>query len=362
MFNDQDNFTISANSGNDSIVNSGSNVSIYDYSGNDTICIVPNGTVYAQNVSIDAGAGDDLIINEFTGADYLTGTADSNAHPKTYLFGAGYGNDTIYFFGANDSIFCKDNTYYLGSFIDGADDKDIILNFSNNANATRPTSTILLKGCANAQHSNTFNIVNYGETSVTVYHAVTCIIGTADTDETFTNSYNYASIYADSGNDTISNSGDYVTIIGGVGNDSIVNSGSNVYISGGYGSNTISLGGSAANCTVSGGGHSSQYDLIYNNGAGNYFLFYDFGGISTIQGFNTANDVIVVASNDDFISSTVDGNDATLKIRDSSNTTKVILPGISSGTVKIKSKDNQYAGLITIGAADTVCVSLLGGE
>ena len=190
----------------------------------------------------------------------------------------------------------------------------------------------------------------------------------------FSNSGSYASIhcgYIGSNTITVSNTGDFVSI-NGSGNNSINNSGNYVNISpstnssinnigdfaliNSRGNQTVSLCGGAANCSVQ-ATVSDTSDLIYNNDKGNSFIFSHFNGNHTVQGFNTGNDIITVNSTSTSISSAVVDSDTTLYLKYSSYTTTILLPGISSGTVKVKSSDNQYAGLITIGSADTVLVS-----
>ena len=76
--NDIDNTIISGTNEDDSLGNGNSNVTIYGYEGNDTIYSVSrtissqgvNTSVARDNVSIDAGLGDDYI--QYSGGNYLS--------------------------------------------------------------------------------------------------------------------------------------------------------------------------------------------------------------------------------------------------------------------------------------------------
>lgn len=92
-----------------------------------------------------------------------------------------------------------------------------------------------------------------------------------------------------------------------------------------------------------------------DGGAENIFFFVSNSaeGSNTIQGCNQSN-YIIKTFNNPSISSAIDGSDATITLAQGSNITNVLLPEVSSGTVKIN--ENK---LLTLGTGDTVLISAL---
>ena len=227
--NNQDYNTLLAGSAyNDSILNTGSNVTIDALAGNDTI------QNRGSNVQIYAGAGNDSI-DSWT--NYVT-------------VDAGAGNDSIW------------NSGYYVSINAGEDDDYIYDSYCYNStiNAGTGNDTVSLAGSG----------YSYSTLNAKIYAG-----DGADFIYTSSNK-NYITIDAGAGNDTIQNYGSYVTITPGAGNDTVYIANSSGYgknilykYSAGDGNDTITGLDSNDTLQISGSSYTtttSGYDLVFNVG------------------------------------------------------------------------------------------------
>ncbi|MBO4401808.1 MAG: VWA domain-containing protein [Selenomonadaceae bacterium] len=257
--------TIDAGDGDNYISNLGDSVNINSGDGNDSIynglteiidadgithSLLPNITSISsgagndyirndsgENVTINAGAGDDSII--------LWDIVDSVTTTSVLIYKEGDGNDTV-------SIASSSAQYTLQV---ESESTPTSVNSGDNLVVQVGTGSITFLGQAN----HTLNIVDPdgtpitlgGDTNTTVATGVTLANATPDilfegseytdslrNDSTATN----VTIRSYGDSDTIVNYADSVTVDTGDGDDLISNNGSNVYITTGDGSDTISIG------------------------------------------------------------------------------------------------------------------------
>ncbi len=254
--NIEDDRIIDGSSSADSICNSGNGVSIYAYSGDDTIY-----NQYSDDAYIEAGKGNDSIENYNTSnvTIYAGEGNDSiyNHVANNVTINAGAGADTIYNTCDNVSI-------------DGGAGKDSIYSYFSSEGTT-------YGGAGN----DTIQVYNYdgGEDFID---------GGADADYISVGGYYtsydyYNTINGGAGNDTIYNSTNVSTLNGGDGNDSLYSGGNSISASGGAGDDLISLGSDNEENTISGGAGNDT--IILQNQ--NHLVQYASGdGNDIIEGFN----------------------------------------------------------------------------
>ena len=359
---------IYGDSGNDSIKNVASDVSIWGGHDNDTIWSLKTDTItparnsilgglgddfiYVQdkNSTIYGGAGNDSLITDETknllyggsGDDYIFLVEDANsntvsgdlgndlilidsaAKKNKFRYSTGDGNDTISGFNANDSLIIdgKYSTTKSGSDIKvkigtgsilllGAADKKIYIN-GNVYNGTPDTSgtfTPIEIPYLSAPKSPLINGTSGNDTIENSRSNV--LINAGKGDDSIVNYYSDSvSIKAGDGNDSIDNSGNSVTIYGGEGNDQIENDGANVTINAGTGDDSIYNSWGESVTINAGTGDDSIYNswgesVTINAGAGDDSIHNYRGGSVTIDA-GAGNDSIY---NDwaDFV--TINGDD-----------------------------------------------------
>ena len=255
--NSGNNVTINAGAGNDTIVNflktyggTGNYALINTGDGKDNISI--SGSYY---VTVNGGADNDTINDNGGYKSYYNGGAGNDLisiksiHWDFTLEG-GKGNDTI--------ISNNKNTLYKYAAGDG---NDVIQGFN-------ATSTLSISGGSYSTTKSGNNIiVTVGSSKVTLTNAASLssvhIIG--DSPVNINNSKSKTTLTGTAYNDTIKNTASNVTINGGAGNDSLHSErASNVLINGDNGDDTLgTFYVSSTNVTLNGGNGN---DYIYNNG------------------------------------------------------------------------------------------------
>ncbi len=244
--------TVDAAAGNDTIVVSGNDSSVYGNAGNDVLSVEDEAT----NVTLEGGKGNDTLI--------------SNGNGNIIVYKTGDGKDTIVGFGENDLI--KVEGTISKSVQSGA---NVLVTVGNSSNVI----TIKDINISNLSYEDGYikNVPVVGFTQNADNVTLTAEAFTADALE---------------GNDTVTNFGDSSSIYGNVGADVLINSGKNVYLSGDEGNDKISLAGSdATGVTVEGG---EGKDTIYSNNAGNIIIYNVGDGDDIIDGFGDQ-DIIQVA-------------------------------------------------------------------
>ncbi len=298
-----DGFSVDGMTGNDSIENQGaSNVTIYGGYGNDTIHLLAgeSGTKYGEGVIIDGGYGNDLIIGESmtSGGKQVV---DDSINARTYLFGAYEGFDSIYFFGENDSIQLKENTYVISASVQGnPGSQDVVLNIANTRDAYSPTGTITLKDFIKeeADKDTPINIVNHDGTRYNgkTFSVPKYVMGTSSNDSLLSNNNDEYIIYALSGDDSIYNTGSSVSIQAGTGNDTIYVQGfdnnatygaaGDVSIDAGSGNDKVYLVGEASGSFVS-LGYGNDSVFVVNDDITQTYSFGSNDGVNYIFNFQS---------------------------------------------------------------------------
>ena len=362
IFNRNANSLVSGTSGNDYIINGGSNVTINAGRGNDTIELSAGGEVirYADgdgndtitgvnsntrlvitgaaystqrsgsNTLVKVGNGQ-MLVRNYTGALNITGTLDG---------GGSEGDNTI------DNS--KSNTV-----ISGSDEADTISNSGSHVtiNAGKGADYIVNNDGANV-------IINGGDEGDLIH------VEFAE----------YASINGDKGDDIIYGTNNYTTTNGGDGNDSVIGDHWRSVVNGGSGNDYISLsgywydtidGGAGADTVMSGGSYSSL-----NGGAGDDYISISGSAITvrggagndTINARNSSGgnlyqynagdgaDVIYGYSNEDTISIT--GGAYALTTLDNDNDAYI---NVSGSTIVLKSAKGKTININpSTSSADTV--------
>ena len=221
----------------------------YITNGNDTI----NGT--SGNDYIDGLNGNDVIYGN-DGDDTLVGNAGNDRliggnGNDTYIFNAGWGNDTIDNSSNDDPSSCED-TIQFGSDVSVDDivikrqENDLILSTKDGSNTLRVFSYFVEAGATN----NTIKYIKFAD-------------GTTWTYEDVRLAWNQNPVSVDGGV-TLEGDDDDNSLSGGSGNDILIGNGGNDNISAGSGNDTI-LAGSGDDYIDGGSGNDSYY---YNYGDG----------------------------------------------------------------------------------------------
>ncbi len=281
--------------GIDSIVNTGSDVTIGAGDGNDTI------VNFGANANINAGDDDDVIFN--FGADMtLEGgkgndTFVSGAPAEVFRFGANDGVDVIYNISADDTIQLTSGSI-TESIVSG---DDVIVAVGENAsinlkhaadvnfNIIDPNGAPITveptgKYIVNREDDQTLVGTEYDDT-IENYSGHRVVISAGDENDIVRNTDGRnALIELGAGDDFLNNSsGDYATISAGDGNDSINNSdGYWTTIDGGAGNDFIVLNDSEEVTVRAGLGNDT---VVNRGGTNNIYEYADGDGNDVIDGF-----------------------------------------------------------------------------
>ncbi len=260
--NSASNTIVTGTSGNDTIYNSPSQVTINAGAGDDSIYSrnyafmngdAGNDTITANyGGSINGGAGNDLInfngyrgaVNGGTGNDTVISTATKGV---LYRYASGDGDDVIFGFNSNDTLQITEGTYQ--TLISG---DDFIVKVGN--------SSIVLKDVA----ADAWAKVRIVSSSGTFVWNDWSVMNGTDGNDTLKNVQPNTTVNGNAGNDSITNYGDSVTVNGNAGNDSITNYGDSVTVDGGAGDDKITLRGGALNKVYAGAGNDYIYDNYSN--------------------------------------------------------------------------------------------------
>ena len=316
------------------------------------------GTAYDDSIS---NSGSNVTINGGTGDDRIS--LSSSTADNVIQYASGDGDDTIYGFGADDTISISGSAYSSTASGD-----DIILTVGDDS--------VFVKDSANLSALNIVGTLSGGTSSTgggtSSTTAITLANATDDTlitgskyDDSITNSGDYVTIDGAAGNDYIYNEGGTnVSINGGKGDDDIINSGSNVTLSGDDGADYISNEG-GTNVSISGG---KGDDYIINSGSNvtlsgddgaDYIYNKDGTNVSISAGsgddniINTSSDVSISAGyGDDNIintgtSVTIDAGTGADKIGNTGNNVS-----ISGGTGNDEITNTGTSVTIDAGAGD----------
>ena len=252
-------------------------------SGNDTL------TNFKSNVTINALAGNDSI---------LTGGANVSVN-------SGTGNDTVTNYGLNATINLdsgNNRVYnYEKSKIIGGTDADEIYNYGASVSAD---------GGADDDY-----IYNYGSYAT--------ILGGAGKDSIYNSNGSYSTINAGVGDDSIYNNSSQVTIDGGEGNDTILRGNADYNsINGGAGNDYVSLFGSTNwgwGTTVRGGmGNDTINNVIASSNYGNIYQYTAGDGNDLIQGLRAIDTIQIGNGTSDTFSSVTSDNDVILTVSNGS--------------------------------------------
>ena len=306
IFNSGSSVSISGGADNDTISNTGSSSTIFSGAGNDSIYN------YASYVTIDAGAGDDTIYGYYSYSSKIYGGA---GHDSIYSSGnyatidGGDGNDTISsydYYGSvsggagNDSISVGENygtinggtgddtisasgTYgKLFQYAQG-DGNDLITGFTSN------DTLQITSGEYTTQKSGADLIISVGNGKITLKDAARPYskVQILKPDHTLDIINSWSEMKGTGSADTLDNVAHRVTVSGNGGADSISNSGTNVLISGGDGNDTVTNNGGYS--TILGGaGNDSIYNsassVVVDGGDGNDTIYSSYNYYGKISG------------------------------------------------------------------------------
>ncbi|MBO4400817.1 MAG: hypothetical protein J5809_03115 [Selenomonadaceae bacterium] len=284
-------YPMSLTSGADSFTVSDDDATVYALGGKDTI------TNQGSFSYISGGAGNDILIN---GGEEVTLSGDagndtiySNGMSNLIQYGTGDGKDFIIGFSDTDSIEITSGAI-RSSVQSGA---NVIIYVG-----TGTSNAITLKDISLNNLSLEDSVITFREGAVPVILTAKNDSYTNAEDEatidalagndTLSNSGSYVSISGNTGNDKITNTGNLVTLEGGAGNDTIITNGDTALIDGGAGTDKISLGADAGNVTINAG---ADNDTIYSNGSGNVIQFGSGDGKDTVFGFSGEDSIQITA-------------------------------------------------------------------
>ena len=377
LTNDRDEYTISADKGNDSINTSGNKVSVDAGVGNDVITIASgenitvtagnnNDTVYvnygSNNAYIDGGDGKDVIVigDNVTGVSVEGGVGDDliigNNAENVYYYNNGDGKDSIYGFTEDDKIVLGAGlTIYS---VSGNDDNNVKAEVTDNglvfsiyqtvaSGSYTEVGKLTLKGERNngsaegSTVASAYGVVTGGinfniNGSDVTYKIPNRKVVTAANNNVLANSDSNYLITGTSNADTITNTANSVTIDAREGNDTIKTSGNNTSINAGVGNDTVEIDASAENVTVASGAGN---DLIISNGKGGNVYRYT-GGKDTIYGFSTDDTLIIDPNNTTSYTPEVTADGLLIKVKNSASNS-ILLKG--AGTVAGSTNASDYA-------------------
>ncbi|MBE8955542.1 MAG: alpha/beta fold hydrolase, partial [Quinella sp. 2Q5] len=256
------------------------------------------GTKYNDTI---ANSGDNVTINTAAGDDYISLSGASNVIDYT----SGDGSDIVAGLSSTDTVSISGSTYT--TLTSGS---DVIISVGE--------GSITLQGAADLETLNIIgtydtqpvdggvNIVN--ETSNTV------ITGTANND-TIINRASSVTAQALAGNDSIHNNGNSVTIDAGAGSDTINNYGDNVLIDVGAGNDSVMNHGEGV--SISGGkGNDNLFSSTEN---GTVFRYAAGDGFDIVRNFDSK-DTLLIADSD--FTTTKIGDDIVVTVGEGSITVR----------------------------------------
>ena len=284
--NSQPNKTLTGTSAADYFDNSGSIVKIYGYGGNDTV----DNT--GSNVTIAAGEGDNSIRSFFGSNVSITAGKGNDYVINDYTDGSTTDNVKIFVGDGNNTVFSSYKSSYV-TIVSGKG-KDSVENYSNNA-----------KISVGAGNDSVWNGYDY---SYGGGDSVSAVLGAGDD---YFKDYYGDTVRADGGegNDTLSNDhGENVTLSGGTGNDYVYDYKSQyASISGGTGDDTIYNDHSDYSTITGGVGDDFISFGNYPETAHFTTVQYTYGdGDDTVIGFNS-DDTLQITTNKKY--STVSSGD-----------------------------------------------------
>lgn len=350
-----DKVTMKGGSGNDSITNSGANVSINAGAGDDEV------SNYYNKVTILGGSGDDTLYNEGTKVSIYGGKGDdgltnSGSAKSTLNGGAGKdtlanngGNSVVLIGGSGNDIFSNEIFAFIdkgftkskklsagkepsnGALIASSDGKLYSVKFSAGKNVSISggdgKDTITNNGGTNATiygDAGNDKITNYGyaaeiyggDGNDIITNGVLTRVTSNDTlfasgynsqihggagKDKITNEADSVIIYGEDDSDTIKNSGDKVTIDSGIGNDYVKNEGGSCAISLGSGNDTVS--NVATKVFIDGG---TGNDSISNSSNGEEVTLSGGYGKDTIDNYGSKSLIRGMSGNDSIYSSGIE--------------------------------------------------------
>ena len=323
----------------DTLTNENDGYLVDALAGNDIISLVGG-----ENVTVNAGAGNDTIYAATSG--------------NIYTYSSGDGRDVIFGFGEGDTLQITKGAV-KSTLLSG---KDFVLNVGSGSITLKDVTggtefTLLDENGAGSQiiipslrelttkaddyqnDEEEFEIYALGgNDSIDNFAYSATIYGGADNDNLY-NAGETSAILGEAGNDSIENFAQDSTINGGAGNDYIYSEGNDALILGGAGNDTVENFGDYATITAGAGN-----DTIYNDGANTLYRYGTGDGKDLIVGF-TENDTLEITS-------------GTIKST-SSRGTDVVLnvgSGAITGTARSDSLENDYDnfGVSGLGGADKI--------
>ena len=240
---------------------------IWGFDGNDAI------TGYSGNDALYGGAGNDNlygnggddVLDGGSGDDYLTGGAGSD----TYIYGKGYGNDTIY---------DNDGTNKI-KFTDLMPEDLTVYYPASNSNAvltiTETGETLTIQSFRSNTYYRDFVLefadgttLSVNETGSPFLH----VVGTESDDTNLISFFSNSVIEGLSGADRVNAANGADTIYGGAGNDNLYGNGGDDVLDGGSGDDYLT-GGAGSDTYIYGKGYGN--DTIYDNDGTNKIKFTD---------------------------------------------------------------------------------------
>ncbi len=315
--NSKNNKLVSGTSDGDSIINSGSTVTIDAGAGNDTIA-----NDHASDVTIFGGDGDDSIYNYYSNRSSIA---------------AGAGNDTV----LNSGVLVT---------VDAGEGSDIVANYSGASLAVIDLGS----GNDSINNSAAASSLNAGAGNDTVINfGSSMTIKGGDGDDYLSNNSAASLTVLDggAGNDTVVNRADFVTVHTGDGDDSVYNYGDNVFINVDGGSariyNTgsdVTVSGSDTSELVSIAGYNTAPVTVQLGGGNDTFiagyksseLIQFSGGALDIANYNY--DDTIELLNGSVASYTTNGGDLILDISDGS---RITLESMTNHAITIRDADGN---------------------
>ena len=300
------NSTLDGGAGNDIIRNTVSKVSLIGGAGNDTIDNSDNRD--NNNVTINAGTGDDSIKND--------------SQNILFQYKNGDGNDVITGFNATSTLSIDGGVRDKSPLSSLGGTQAITTKSGSDIIVSVGSGKVTLKDAANLSTVNIVEVpltINNDISNATVYgtnaddtvintgekvaifalggkdsldnNAVNVTIDGGADDDYINNTGKKTTLIGQSGNDTIKNNeADNVSIAGGEGNDSLFNHGEEVSIAGGEGNDTIENSTNSHKALIDGGTGAdslnsySSHNVTIKGGAGNDTIVNNTGTASSIEG------------------------------------------------------------------------------
>ena len=314
--------TIDGGAGDDSIESHDPNMSINAGAGDDIILMVGS----HAGITVRGGSGDDSILSSLGG-----GTG------KIYQYATGDGNDVISGFGTNDTLMLVNNPAY--STI--RSDNNVFIQIGTNIIDLHEAFGKTLHIVGGTRSSGSTNFFSNSDDN-------TVLTGSGNNDM-FYNEGEHSTIVGSGGDDTLYNDSltNYVLLDGGAGNDLLYSKADSFY---------VTLRGGADNDTIESYGY---YNSIIGGSGNDSIQIYDY---STINGGN-GNDSIELDGIGNIVEyASGDGNDVILYY--SSFDTIRITDGSTYSTTRSGSDTiiSVGSGSITLKEAVTGMLNIIGGS